>query len=288
MDPLGQVYTPLMQSYGTPLVAGVSPGYGGQYVNDLVVYDMVEQAIAAFGEISTSVVMVPPYHVMDSVLEAIAAGIQQIVIITEGTPPLDMVNLIRKAEQTETLIVGPNSPGVIIPGKILLGTHPTEFYTPGRIGLISRSGTLTYEVALTLTRAGLGQSIAVGIGGDPIIGSSYLQWLQLLDEDDETDAIVLIGEIEGDGEIAAASYIAEAIDKPVVAYIPGRTAPIEQFTSQTDANYLWRTADAAIASCTAMLEYPHMVDYKIQTLQQAGIAVATQPADIPKLIQKNR
>ncbi|MEB3338571.1 MAG: CoA-binding protein [Leptolyngbyaceae bacterium] len=280
-EPLGLTHVPLMQSYGTHLVAGISPGHGGKEVQGVPVFDMVEQALNQVGAIDTTIIFVLPYLVLDAALEAIAAGIRQIIIITEGVPPLDMVHLIRKAEETETLVLGPNCPGLIVPGQLLLGTHPSEFYTPGPVGLISRSGTLTYEIALELTRTGLGQSICVGIGGGTILGSSFAQWLQILDEDDKTEAIVLVGEIGGDGEEVAARYIAEVIDKPVVAYIAGRTAP-----KDTPMGH----ASAIIASHgTALLEdLPDIgtAETKIAALRRANIPVADKPSQIPELVKK--
>jgi len=219
MEPLGLTCAPMMKAYGTHVVAGISPGFGGQILKGIPVFDMLEQAIPMVGPVDAAVICTPPYAALDAALEAIAAGIRQVILISQGIPPLDMVHLIRQAEATETLIVGPNSPGIIVPGQILLGIHPPNLYTPGTVGLISRSGTLTYEVAWTLTQAGLGQSIGVSIGGDTIVGSSFQQWLQILDEDDRTEVIVVVGEIGGDSEEAAAHYIAEAIDKPVIAYI---------------------------------------------------------------------
>lgn len=277
-EPLGVVYAPLMKGYGTHIVGGVSPGFGGQTLQGIPIFDLVETAVSCVGLIDTSVIFVPPYQVLDAALEAIGAGIRQIVLVTDGVPPLDMVTLLRKAEATETLIVGPNSPGIIVPGQVLLGIHPPEFYTPGPIGLISRSGTLTYEVALELTCAGLGQSIGVSIGGDTIVGSSFPQWLQILDEDDTTEVIVLVGEIGGDSEEAAAHYIAEAIDKPVVAYIAGRTAPKGR-----------RMGHAGAIIDSQMLEFGPDIgtaDSKITAFQRAKIPVADRPSQVPTLVKK--
>lgn len=278
MGPLGSVYVPLMKAYGTPVLAGVATGYGGKRVKGVPVFDMVEQALDKVGMVDTSVIFVEPYLVVDAALEAIAAGIRQVVLITENVPPLDMVRLLRKAEATDTLVVGPNSPGIILPGQILLGTHPTEFYTPGHIGIISRSGTLTYEVALQLTQAAFGQSIAVGIGSDRIVGSSFQQWLQILEEDEKTEAIVLVGEIGGDSEEVAARYIAEAIDKPVVAYIAGRTAPKGQQMGHAGAIIAAQINDLGTEIGTA--------DSKINAFASAGVPVADRPSQIPLLLKK--
>jgi succinyl-CoA synthetase alpha subunit len=268
----------MMKAYGTNVVAGVSPGQGGQDLHGIPVFDLVEQALSEVGKIDTSVIFVPPYCVLDAATEAIAAGIQQIVIITEGVPPLDMVRLVRKAELTETLVVGPNCPGIIIPDKLLLGTHPKEFYTPGPVGLISRSSTLTYEIALQLTNAKLGQSIGVSIGSDVIVGSSFMQWLQILDEDDHTDVIVLVGEVGSGSEEAAASYIAEAIDKPVIAYVAGRYAPKDQPLGHAGTLISSRAAMETAGTGTA--------ESKIAAFQEAKIPVADRLSQIPELVKK--
>lgn len=277
-EPLGSVYAPLMKAYGTNVVAGVSPGFGGESLHGIPIFDLVETAVSLIGPIDTTVIFTPPYDVLDAALEAIAAGIRQIVLVTAGVPPLDMVRLLRKADATETLVVGPNSPGIIVPGQVLLGIHPSEFYTPGPVGLISRSGTLTHEVALQLTRAGLGQSIGVSVGGDTIVGSSFPQWLQILDEDDSTQVIVLVGEIGGDSEEAAAHYIAEAIDKPVIAYVAGRTAPrgrrIGHAGAIIDSQILELGPDIGTA------------ESKITAFQRAKIPVADRPSQIPDLVRK--
>jgi succinyl-CoA synthetase alpha subunit len=277
MEPLGSVYTALMRDYGTQIVAGVSAGHGGTTVHDIPVYDMVEQALEQVGMVDVSVIFASPYTALDVALEAITAEIRQLIIITEGIPPLDTVKLIRTAEATETLIVGPNSPGIILPGKILLGTHPPQFYTAGMVGLVSRSGTLTYEIAQELSRAGLGQSIAVGIGSDRILGSSFQQWLQILEEDEQTEAIVLVGEIGGDSEEAAAHYVAEVIDKPVVAYIAGRSAPRGQQMGH---------AGAIIASLAGMGADIGTAESKLAAFKRANIPVADRPSQIPELIKK--
>jgi succinyl-CoA synthetase alpha subunit len=234
--------------------------------------------VAAVGHVDTAVILVDPYSVLDAALEAIAAGIRQIAIVTPGVPPLDMVRLVRKAEATETLVIGPNSPGIIVPDKLLLGTHPKEFYTPGSIGVISRSSTLTYEVALELTEAGLGQSMAVCIGCDAIVGSSFMQWLQLLDEDDSTEAMVLIGEVGGWSEQAAASYIASAIDKPVVAYLAGRYVP--KGPSLGHAGILISSRAAAQKA------FGVTVENKMAAFEEADIPVAARPSEVPKLLKK--
>lgn len=272
----------MMKAYGTKVIAGISPGQGGQNLEDIPIFDLVEQALAVVGPVDTTVIFVPPYAVLDSALEAISAGIRQIVIVTTGVPPLDMVRLVRKAEATETLVVGPNCSGIIIPNQLLLGIHPQEFYTPGSIGIISRSNTLTYEVAWELTKAGLGQSLSVSIGTDLIIGSSYQQWLQFLDEDKQTELIVLIGETGGGSEEAAASYIIEAIDKPVIAYIAGRYAPKGQ-----PLGHAGMLISSRATTQTSQLIKTGNVDSKISTFKAAKIPVAERPSQIPELVKKS-
>ena len=263
-----------MQAYGTNLVAGVNPGFGGQTIYNLPVFNLVEEVVAKFGQIDTTIICVQPYQVLDAALEAIAANIPQIIIISAGVPPLDMVQLLRKTETCETLIIGPNSPGIIVPGKILLGTQPSEFYIPGSVGIVSRSSTLTYEVAWELTKMGLGQSISVSIGSDAIVGSSFLQWLQILDEDETTEAIVLIGQPGGESEEVAAKYITEAIDKPVIAYIAGRHAPTVQTWQQTGtlATVIGRSGNFGTA------------ESKLAAFESAKIPVADSPSQIPQLL----
>lgn len=274
----GSLHLPMMTAYGTPIVAGVSAGSGGLAMEGIPVFDLIEQAIEAVGGIDTAVIFVPPYEVLDAALESIAAGIRQLILITEGVPPLDTIRLIREAEATETLIVGPGSPGMIIPGEMLLGTHPSHCYTPGSVGLISRSGTLTSEVALELTQAGLGQSIAVGVGGDRILGSSLQQWLQMLEEDERTEAIVLIGEIGGESEETAAQYIAEAIDKPVVAYIAGTRALKGQPLGHAGAIITARIPGLGGDVGT--------IESKLAALKRAKIPVADRPSKVPTLVKQ--
>lgn len=277
-EPLGSLYTPLMQAYGTNIVGGVSPGYGGKVFHGIPIFDLIEIAQQAIGEIDTTIIFTSPYAALDAALEAIAAGIRQIIMITEGIPPLDLVSLLRKAEATETLVVGPNSPGIIVPGQVLLGLHPTEFYTPGTVGLISRSGTLTYEIARELTMAGLGQSMGICIGGDMVVGSSFPQWLEILDEDENTEVIVLVGEIGGDSEEAAAHYIAEAIDKPVIAYVAGHTAPKGRRIGHAGAIIASQISELGSEIGTA--------HSKITAFERAKIPVANYPSQIPTLVKK--
>lgn len=284
LEPLGQIYAPQMKAYGTNIVAGISPGGEQIEWQGIPVFDLVEQAIAANGPVDTTVILTPPYQVLDAALEALTAGIRQIIILSQGVPPMDMVRLLRRAEKLETLIVGPNSPGLIVPGQVLLGTHPPAWYQPGPVGLLSRSGTLTYEVARELTQAGLGQSIALGIGGSPLVGSSLSQWLQILDEDEQTEVIVLIGELGTDQEERAAEYIAEAIDTPVVAYLAGQSLPTLPLTSEALLPPQHRIMPFSLRTASA-------VDFgtptrKLAAFKQAKIPVAQSPAQVPEWVKK--
>ncbi|MBV8883228.1 MAG: CoA-binding protein [Chroococcidiopsidaceae cyanobacterium CP_BM_RX_35] len=275
--PTLSTYAVEMQAYGTSLVAAVIPGLGGQTIHDIAAFDLVEQALAVVGLVDTTIIFVPPYQALDAALEAITAGIRQIIIISDGMPPLDMIQLLRTAEATETLVLGPNSLGIIVPGKILLGTQEDEFYTPGPVGIVSRSSTLTYEVAVELTRSGLGQSMSVSIGNDAILGSSFPQWLQILDEDEATEAIVLIGEPGGGSEEAAAEYIAEAIDKPVIAYIAGCHAPIEKH---------WGHIGTLATVVIERGAREHTAESKTAAFRAANVPVANRPSQIPELIRQ--
>ncbi|MEW5856498.1 MAG: CoA-binding protein [Cyanobacteriota bacterium] len=285
-EPLAATYTARMTAYGTKVVAGVSAGQGGQTLDGIPVFDLVEQAIQSVGAVDISIIFVPPYSALDAALEAIAAGIRQIILITGGIPPLDMVRLLRKAEATQTLILGPSSAGIIVPGKVLLGTHETEFYSPGSVGLLSRSGNLTYEVAWEMTRAGYGQSIAVNIGSEPFVGSSVVQWLEILAADKNTKVIVLVSHINSSDEQAAAEYIVAALDKPVIVYFVGRLLPQEKLLGPGNALGFWRQE--------AMLTYPQAElateqtpeNRKIAAFKQAKIPIAERPSQIPDLVKK--
>lgn len=276
-EPLAAVHAVRMKAYGTNVVAGVSPGQGGQTLDGIPIFDLVEQAVSEVGAIETTMIFVPPYLALDAALEAIATNIHQIIIVTQGVPPLDMVCLLRKAEATNTLVVGPNSLGIIVPEKILLGTYPVSFYSHGSVGMISRSGTLTSEVALELTKADLGQSICISIGSDSIIGSSLLEWLKILNEDKNTKAIVLVSQIDDGIEETAAQYITEKIEKPVVAYVAGRLGPPRK--RQLHASDL-------IVSLPILGTDPDSTANIIATFRQAKIPIADRPSQIPELIKK--
>jgi len=220
----GQFHTRQMVEYGTNVVAGTSPGKGGQEMDGIPVYDTVEGAVEA-EDADASVVFVPPAFAADAIFEALDTSLDLVVAITEGIPTQDMSRVKRAEAETDTHLVGPNCPGVITPGEAKLGILPGNIFTGGNVGLVSRSGTLTYQVVDNLTDRGLGQSTAIGIGGDPIIGTDFVDALQLFDDDADTDAIVMCGEIGGEDEEEAAAYIDEHVDTPVVGFIAGRTAP---------------------------------------------------------------
>jgi succinyl-CoA synthetase alpha subunit len=210
--------------YGTQLVGGVTPGKGGTIHLDRPVFDTVEQAVRETGA-TASVIYVPAPFCKDSVLEALDAGIELVVCITEGIPTLDMLSVKAAIDATHTRLVGPNCPGVITPGECKIGIMPGEIHLPGKVGIVSRSGTLTYEAVKQTTDRGFGQSTCVGIGGDPIPGSHFIDILELLEQDPATEAIVMVGEIGGTAEEEAAEFIQRSVTKPVVAYIAGVTAP---------------------------------------------------------------
>jgi succinyl-CoA synthetase alpha subunit len=210
--------------YGTDLVAGVTPGKGGQDVDGVPIFDTVHEAVAETGA-NTGMVFVPPRFAADAVLEAADAGVELVVCITEGIPVHDMLRVYTHLKRGETRLVGPNCPGVLSPGKANVGIIPAHFFSEGNVGLVSRSGTLTYQIGNELAQRGFGNSTIVGIGGDAIVGSSFIDVIELFQADEETDLIVMCGEIGGDEEERTAAYIAEHVTKPVVAYIAGFTAP---------------------------------------------------------------
>jgi len=212
------------REYGTDLVAGVTPGKGGQDVDGVPVFDTIGQAVAERGA-NTSMVFVPARFAAASIEEAIEAGIDTVIAITEGIPVFDMLRVYWRAKQAGVRLIGPNCPGVLSPGKANVGIIPAQFFDAGPIGVVSKSGTLTYQIGNELKQAGIGNSSIVGIGGDPIVGSDFIDVLTLFEQDGETEGIVMVGEIGGDAEERAAEFIAESVTKPVVAYIAGFTAP---------------------------------------------------------------
>jgi succinyl-CoA synthetase alpha subunit len=254
----GTFHTKQMLSYGTKVVAGVTPGKGGQSVEGIPVFNSIREAKEK-EDANVSCIFVPPPFAADTILDAAAAGIRLIVCITEGIPVIDMVKVAAFIKGKDTVLIGPNCPGIISPGKTKVGIMPAHIHREGSIGVISRSGTLTYEVVDQLTKAGLGQSTCIGIGGDPIVGTSYIDHLKRFREDPDTEGVVLIGEIGGSAEEEAAAYIRAEFNKPVVAFIAGQTAPPGKRMGHAGAIISGGKGKA--------------VD-KIKALEEAGISVA--------------
>jgi len=264
----GSFHAQQMKEYGTSIVGGVTPLKGGQEVDGVPVFNTVRDAVAATGA-SASIIFVPPAFAADSIIEAADAGLELVVCISEGIPVADMVKVRQYLQPRSTRLIGPNCPGVISPGKSKMGIMPGFIHRPGRVGVISRSGTLTYEVVGQLSERGIGQSTCIGIGGDPIIGTQFLDAIKLFKQDPDTDAVVMIGEIGGSAEEEAADYIAAHISKPVVAFIAGRTAPPGRRMGH---------AGAIIAGGTGRAED------KIAKLRAAGVLVADYPEQVAELL----
>ena len=260
----GTFHTKQMIEYGTQVVGGVTPGKGGTTHENVPVFNTVEDAMREAGA-NASVIYVPPPFAADAIMEAADAGLALVICITEGIPASDMVKVHRYLADKNTRLVGPNCPGVISPGKCKVGIMPGHIHKEGRIGVVSRSGTLTYEAVGQLTALGLGQSTAIGIGGDPIIGTTHTDALRLFQADDETEGIVLIGEIGGTAEEEAAAYAKENVTKPIVAFIAGQTAPPGRRMGH---------AGAIISGGKGTAEE------KMAALEAAGIRVVKSPADI--------
>ena len=256
-------------AYGTTVVGGVVPGRGGARHLDLPVFDTVAQAVRETGA-NASVVFVPPPFAADAVMEAADAGIALVVCITEGIPALDMVRAWRFLQGTRTRLIGPNCPGIISPGRCKIGIMPGHIHTEGHVGVVSRSGTLTYEAVGQLTRLGIGQSTCIGIGGDPIIGTDFVDALKLFNEDPETRAIVMIGEIGGNAEETAAAYVKANVKKPVIGFVAGQTAPPGRRMGH---------AGAIIAGGSGK------ASDKIAAMREAGITVCQSPAEIGERVQ---
>ncbi|MEO9932108.1 succinate--CoA ligase subunit alpha [Rhodopirellula bahusiensis] len=258
------------RDYGTQMVGGVTPGKGGQDVEGIPVFDTVEEAVHKTGADAT-MIFVPPPFTADAILEAVDAGIRVIAAITEGVPVVDMVRVYEKVKASGSTLIGPNCPGLITPGECKIGIMPGYIHNPGKVGVMSRSGTLTYEAVWQTSSLKLGQSTCVGLGGDPIVGTNYIDLFKLYQEDDQTEAILMIGEIGGSAEEEAAAFVKEHVTKPVAAFIAGRTAPPGKRMGH---------AGAIISGGKGTAEE------KVAALEDAGIVVAPSPAEMGEAVVK--
>jgi succinyl-CoA synthetase alpha subunit len=266
----GSFHAKQMLEYGTRVVGGVTPGKGGQkFENNVPIFNTMHDAVAQTGA-TASVIYVPPMFAADAIMEAADAGIKLIVAITEGVPVLDMTRVHPFVREKGARLIGPNCPGLITPGQTKIGIIPGRICTPGRVGVVSRSGTLTYEVVYQLTRAGLGQSTCVGIGGDPINGTSFIDCLRAFEEDPDTAAVAMMGEIGGTDEQEAAAFVKEHMSKPVVGFIAGQTAPPGRRMGHAGAIISGSSGTAA---------------EKIDAFKAAGIGIAKRPKDFVELLQ---
>ncbi len=267
----GSFHTHLMREYGTNIVAGVTPGKGGMVIEDVPVFNTVVDAVEKTGA-NVSVLFVPARFAISAIFEAVDAGIELIVAITEGIPVKDMISVMRFIKDKGARLIGPNCPGIITPGECKVGILPTTVFKKGRVGVVSRSGTLTYEIVSYITEAGFGESTAVGIGGDPVIGTRFVDMLELFKDDDETEAVVLIGEIGGSDEEVAARYIEETdYPLPVFSFVAGRTAPKDKRMGHAGAIISGGSGAAS---------------EKIKALEDAGVLVAKLPSDIGKFLKE--
>jgi succinyl-CoA synthetase alpha subunit len=268
----GAFHTRLMKEYGTDIKAGVTPGKGGSYLEGIPIFDNVREAIAHFPMVNTSIIFVPASHCKEAVVEAVESGVECIVVITEGVPQRDTIWMFHYARREGSTIIGPNCPGAIMPPKIKLGIMPSGAFSLGKIGLISRSGTLTYEVGDALRRRGLGVSMAVGIGGDPIVGTTLSELAKLLQADPMTEAIVVLGEIGGDMEERLAEDVKSgALTKPVISFVAGLTAP--QGKRMGHAGAILQSGGSTARD-------------KIMALENAGVSNARNPWEIPNILLK--
>ncbi|MFT6397769.1 MAG: succinyl-CoA synthetase alpha subunit [Bradymonadia bacterium] len=266
----GGFHTRQAIEYGTQMVAGVTPGKGGQLFDDKVpIFNTVSEAVAETGA-TASVVYVPPPFAADAIMEAAEAGLELVICITEGIPVLDMVKVKAYLAETNTRLVGPNCPGVITPGECKIGIMPGHIHLPGRVGVVSRSGTLTYEAVGQLTAMGIGQSTCVGIGGDPVNGTNFIDVLSLYQEDPDTDAVIMIGEIGGTAEEEAAEWIKANFTKPIVGFIAGATAPPGKRMGH---------AGAIISGGMGTAEA------KYEALEAAGVALSKNPSNLAKTLK---
>jgi succinyl-CoA synthetase alpha subunit len=266
----GTFHATQMVEYGTNVVSGVTPGKKGQSVAGIPVFDTVSDAVRETGA-NTSIIYVPAKFAPDAIYEAVDAGIELVICITEGVPVVDMVPVFAHVKASGSRLIGPNCPGLITPGEAKVGIMPGFIHTPGKVGLVSRSGTLTYEVVDALTKAGLGQSTAIGIGGDPVIGTSFVDALELFQNDPDTEAIVMIGEIGGSDEEEAANFIKDRVTKPMAGFIAGRTAPPGKRMGHAGAIISGGTGTAA---------------EKVAALESAGVRVAESPSQVPTLLKE--
>jgi len=266
----GEFHSRNCLEYGTKLVAGVTPGKGGRETLGVPVYDTVIEAVEEQGA-DASMIFVPPAFTADAILEAVDAGVKTVVAITEGVPVLDMVRVYNVIRDRDVRLIGPNCPGVITAGECKIGIMPGYIHKKGKVGVMSRSGTLTYEGVWQLTNLGLGQTTCIGLGGDPIVGTSFIDLLKLFQADDQTEAILMMGEIGGSAEEEAADYIREHVTKPVAAFIAGRTAPPGKRMGHAGAIISGGKGTAA---------------EKIVALEEAGIEVAESPADMGTAVQR--
>jgi len=267
----GSFHTELMQEYGTIIAAGVTPGKGGENINSIPVYDTITEAQINH-QLDASIIFVPAKFTLDAALEAIEAGLNPVTIITEGVPVKDSIQIMAYAKQNDVTIIGPNCPGLIKPEECKLGIMPSQIFRKGNIGVVSRSGTLFYEIAAHITRTGLGQSMCIGLGGDPIVGIDFIDALKWFENDPETEAVALIGEIGGDAEEKAARYIADGkFSKPVAGYIAGRSAIPGKRMGHAGAIIQG-------ASGTALS--------KISALRNVGVKVGDQPMDVARALKE--
>jgi succinyl-CoA synthetase alpha subunit len=267
---VGQFHTRGCKEYGTQMVGGVTPGKGGESVEGLPVFDTVEEAVAKTGADAT-MIFVPAAFTADAILEAVDAGIRTIVAITEGVPVLDMARVYPIVRRSNSRLIGPNCPGIITPGGCKIGIMPGYIHKPGPVGVMSRSGTLTYEAVWQLSELGLGQSTCVGLGGDPIVGTSFIDLLAMFEADPKTEAILMMGEIGGSAEEEAAAYVKQHVKKPVAAFIAGRAAPPGKRMGHAGAIISGGKGTAA---------------EKVAALEAAGIVVAESPADMGAALQR--
>ena len=267
---VGGFHTRGCLEYGTQMVGGVTPGKGGTEVDGLPVFDTVDEAVQQTGA-NASMIFVPPAFTADAILEAVDAGIKVVIAITEGVPALDMVHVYEDVRRTGTHLIGPNCPGVITSDECKIGIMPGYIHKKRSVGLMSRSGTLTYEAVWQLSNLGLGQTTCVGLGGDPIVGTSFIDLLELFEADDETESILMIGEIGGTAEEEAAAYVKEHVSKPVAAFIAGRTAPPGKRMGHAGAIISGGKGTAA---------------EKVAALEAANIQVADSPADMGEAVQR--